>query len=112
MQFTPEPVPEPSAKEQEKMRIVREVKAARDKMEELDRSRDALLTQLLVLRREYQKLSDQRNWKAFTRVEEIGRQIKEMSGQVDQLDKQLSDARLAYAETRAASLQALKELGQ
>lgn len=107
-----EPVPEPSAKEQEKMRIVREVKVARDKMEELDRSRDALLTQLLVLRREYQKLSDQRNWKAFTRVEEIGRQIKEMSGQVDQLDKQLSDARLAYAETRAASLQALKELGQ
>ncbi len=108
----PEPAPEPSAKEQEKMRIAREVKAARDKMEELDKSRDALLTQLLVLRREYQKLSDQRNWKAFTRVEEIGRQIKEMSGQVDQLDKQLSDARLAYAETRAASLQALKELGQ
>ena len=108
----PEPVPEPSAKEQEKLRIAREVKAARDKMEELDRSRDALLTQLLVLRREYQKLSDQRNWKAFTRVEEIGRQIKEMSGQVDQLDRQLSDARLAYAETRATSLQALKELGQ
>lgn len=108
----PEPAPEPSTKEEEKLRIARKVKAARDKMEELDRSRDALLTQLLVLRREYQKLSDQRNWKAFTRVEEIGRQIKEMSGQVDQLDKQLSDARLAYAETRAASLQALKELGQ
>lgn len=107
-----EPAPEPSTKEEEKLRIARKVKAARDKMEELDKSRDALLTQLLVLRREYQKLSDQRNWKAFTRVEEIGRQIKEMSGQVDQLDKQLSDARLAYAETRAASLQALKELGQ
>lgn len=107
-----EPAPEPSTKEEEKLRIARKVKAARDKMEELDRSRDALLTQLLVLRREYQKLSDQRNWKAFTRVEEIGRQIKEMSGHVDQLDKQLSDARLAYAETRAASLQALKELGQ
>lgn len=107
-----EPASELSTKEEEKLRIAREVKAARDKMEELDKSRDALLTQLLVLRREYQKLSDQRNWKAFTRVEEIGRQIKEMSGQVDQLDKQLSDARLAYAETRAASLQALKELGQ
>ncbi len=107
-----EPAPEPSTKEEEKLRIARKVKVARDKMEELDRSRDALLTQLLVLRREYQKLSDQRNWKAFTRIEEIGRQIKEMSGQVDQLDKQLSDARLAYAETRAASLQALKELGQ
>lgn len=107
-----EPAPEPSTKEDEKLRIARKVKVARDKMEELDRSRDALLTQLLVLRREYQKLSDQRNWKAFTRVEEIGKQIKEMSGQVDQLDKQLSDARLAYAETRATSLQALKELGQ
>lgn len=107
-----EPDPEPSAKEQEKLRIAREVKAARDKMEELDRSREALLTQLLVLRREYQKLSGERSWEAFTRIEEIGKQIKEMSGQVDQLDKQLSDARLAYAETRAASLQALKELGQ
>lgn len=107
-----EPAPEPSTKEEEKLRIARKVKVARDKMEELDKSRDALLTQLLVLRREYQKLSDQRNWKAFTRIEEIGRQIKEMSGQVDQLDKQLSDARLAYAETRAASIQALKELGQ
>ena len=107
-----EPAPEPSAKEQEKLRIAREVKAARDKMEELDRSREALLTQLLVLRREYQKISGERSWEAFTRIEEIGKQIKEMSGQVDQLDKQLSDARLAYAETRAASLQALKELGQ
>lgn len=105
-----EPAPEPSAKEQEKMRIAREVKTARDKMEELDRSREALLTQLLVLRREYQKLSGERNWEAFTRIEEIGKQIKEMSGQIDQLDKQLSDARLAYAETRATSLQALKEL--
>ena len=108
----PEPAPTPSAKEQEKMRIAREVKTARDKMEELDRSRETLLTQLLVLRREYQKLSGKRNWEAFTRIEEIGKQIKEMSGQIDQLDKQLSDARLAYAETRAASLQALKELGQ
>lgn len=105
-----EPAPELSAKEQEKMRIAREVKTARDKMEELDRSREALLTQLLVLRREYQKLSGERNWEAFTRIEEIGKQIKEMSGQIDQLDKQLSDARLAYAETRATSLQALKEL--
>lgn len=107
-----EPAPEPSSKEQEKMRIAREVKTARDKMEELDRSRETLLTQLLVLRREYQKLSGERNWEAFTRIEEIGKQIKEMSGQIDQLDKQLSDARLAYAETRATSLQALKELGQ
>lgn len=105
-----EPAPESSSKEQEKMRIAREVKTARDKMEELDRSREALLTQLLVLRREYQKLSGERNWEAFTRIEEIGKQIKEMSGQIDQLDKQLSDARLAYAETRATSLQALKEL--
>ena len=95
---------------EEKLRIAREVKTARDKMEELDRSREALLTQLLVLRREYQKLSGERNWEAFTRIEEIGKQIKEMSGQIDQLDKQLSDARLAYAETRATSLQALKEL--
>lgn len=105
-----EPAPVPSAKEQEKMRIAREVKTARDKMEELDRSRETLLTQLLVLRREYQKLSGERNWEAFTRIEEIGKQIKEMSGQIDQLDKQLSDARLAYAETRATLLQALKEL--
>lgn len=107
-----EPAPEPSTKEEEKLRIARKVKTARDKMEELDRSREALLTQLLVLRREYQKLSGERNWEAFARIEEIGKQIKEMSGQVDQLDKQLSDARLAYAETRAASIQALKELGQ
>lgn len=105
-----EPAPEPSAKEEEKLRIAREVKTARDKMEELDRSRETLLTQLLVLRREYQKLSGERNWEAFTRIEEIGKQIKEMSGQIDQLDRQLSDARLAYAETRATSLQALKEL--
>lgn len=107
-----EPAPVPSAKEQEKMRIARKVKTARDKMEELDRSREALLTQLLVLRREYQKLSGERSWEAFTRIEEIGKQIKETSGQVDQLDKQLSDARLAYAEARATSLQALKELSQ
>ena len=107
-----EPAPEPSTKEEEKLRIARKVKVARDKMEELDRSREALLTQLLVLRREYQKLSGERSWEAFTRIEEIGKQIKEMSGQVDQLDKQLSDARLAYAETRATSLQALKELSQ
>lgn len=105
-----EPDSELSTKEEEKLRIAREVKTARDKMEELDRSRETLLTQLLVLRREYQKLSGERNWEAFTRIEEIGKQIKEMSGQIDQLDKQLSDARLAYAETRATSLQALKEL--
>ena len=79
-------------------------------MAELDKARNELLNQLLVLRHEYQRLSGERNWKAYTRIEEIGRQIKEMSGQVDQLDKQLSDARLAYAETRAASMQALKEL--
>lgn len=107
-----EPVPEPSTKEEEKLRIARKVKVARDKMEELDRSREALLTQLLVLRREYQKLSGERNWEAFTRIEEIGKQIKEMSVKVDQLDRQLSDARLAYAETRATSLQALKGLRQ
>lgn len=105
-----EPDPELSTKEEEKLRIAREVKTARDKMEELDRSREALLTQLLVLRREYQKLSGERNWEAFTRIEEIGKQIKETSGQIDQLDKQLSDARLAYAEIRGTSLQALKEL--
>ena len=45
-------------------------------------------------------------------MEEVGRQVKDLSSQVDQLDEQLRDARLAYAETRAASLQALKELGQ
>lgn len=98
------------AREQEAMRIAREEKTAHHKMEELDRSREALLTQLLVLRREYQKLSGERNWEAFTRIEEIGKQIKEMSGQVDQLDKQLNDARLTYAETHAAYLQAFKEL--
>lgn len=112
----PEPVsetaPTPSAEEQEKLRIARKVKAARDKMEELDRSRDALLTQLLVLRRKYQHISNQHSWNTIVEMGEIGRQVDALSNQVDQLDKQLSDARLAYAETRAASLQALKELGQ
>lgn len=97
-----EPVPEPSAKEQEKLRIAREVKAARDKMELLDKVRGKLLNRLLVLRREYPDLSNQSG----------SNQIKELSAQVDWLDDQLRDARLAYAETRAASLQALKELGQ
>ena len=97
-----EPVPEPSAKEQEKLRIAREVKAARDKMELLDKVRGKLLNRLLVLRREYPDLSNQSG----------SNQIKELSAQVDWLDEQLRDARLAYAETRAASLQALKELGQ
>lgn len=106
----PKPAPAPPAKQQERLRIARDVKDARDKMAELDKARNELLNQLLVLRHEYQRLSGERNWKAYTRIEEIGRQIKEMSGQVDQLDKQLSDARLAYAETRAASMQALKEL--
>lgn len=108
----PEPAPEPSTKEEEKLRIARKVKAARDKMEELDRSRDALLTQLLVLRRKYQHISNQHSWNTIVEMGEIGRQVDALSNQVDQLDKQLSDARLAYAETRAASLQALKELGQ
>lgn len=108
----PEPAPEPSAKEQERLRIAREVKAARDKMDELDKARVALLNQLLVLRHKHEKLSDQRGWRTIVEMEEIGRQVKDLSGQVDQIDKQLSDARLAYAETRAASLQALKELGQ
>lgn len=107
-----EPAPEPSAEEQEKLRIAREVKAARDKMDELDRSRDALLNQLLVLRHKYRGLSSQQSWKTVVEMEEIGRKVKTLSAQVDQLDKELSDARLAYAETRAASLQALKELGQ
>ena len=107
-----EPASEPSAKEQEKLRIAREVKAARDKMEELDKARNALLSQLLVLRHKHEKLSSQRGWRTIVDMEEIARQVKDLSGQVDQLDKQLSDARLAYAETRAASLQALKELGQ
>ena len=108
----PEPAPEPSAKEQEKLRIAREVKAARDKMEELDKARVALLNQLLVLRHKHEQLSDQRGWNTIVEMGEIGRQIDALSGQVDQLDEQLRDARLAYAEARAASLQALKELGQ
>lgn len=107
-----EPAPEPSTKEEEKLRIARKVKAARDKMEELDRSRDTLLTQLLVLRRKYQHISNQHSWNTIVEMGEIGRQVDALSSKVDQLDKQLSDARLAYAETRAASLQALKELGQ
>ena len=107
-----ETVPTPSAKEQEKLRIAREVKAARDKMEELDKARVALLNQLLVLRHKHEQLSDQSGWRAIVEMEEVGRQIDALSGQVDQLDEQLRDARLAYAETRAASLQALKELGQ
>lgn len=105
-----EPAPEPSAKEQEKLRIAREVKTARDKMEELDKSRVALLNQLLVLRHKHEKLSDQRGWNTIVEMGEIGRQIDALSGKVDQLDEQLRDARLAYAETRAASLQALKGL--
>lgn len=108
----PEPAPKPSAKEQEKLRIAREVKAARDKMEELDKARVALLNQLLVLRHKHEQLSDQRGWNTIVEMGEIGRQIDALSGQVDHLDEQLRDARLAYAETRAASLQALKELGQ
>ena len=112
----PEPVseaaPTPSAKEQEKLRIAREVKAARDKMEELDKARVALLNQLLVLRHKHEQLSDQSGWRAIVEMEEVGRQVKDLSSHVDQLDEQLRDARLAYAETRAASLQALKELGQ
>ena len=108
----PEPAPKPSAKEQEKLRIAREVKAARDKMEELDKARVALLNQLLVLRHKHEQLSNQRGWNTIVEMGEIGRQIDALSGQVDQLDEQIRDARLAYAETRAASLQALKELGQ
>lgn len=112
----PEPVsetaPTPSAEEQEKLRIAREVKTARDKMEELDKARVALLNQLLVLRHKHEQLSNQRGWNTIVEMGEIGRQIDALSGQVDQLDEQLRDARLAYAETRAASLQALKELGQ
>lgn len=97
-----EPAPEPSAKEQEKLRIAREVKAARDKMELLDKVRGKLLNRLLVMRREYQDLSNQSG----------SNQIKELSAQVDWLDDQLRDARLAYAKTSHASIQALKELGQ
>lgn len=107
-----EPAPEPPTKEEEKLRIAREVKAARDKMEELDKARNALLSQLLVLRHKHEKLSSQRGWRTIVDMEEIARQVKDLSDQVDQLDKQLSDARLAYAETRATSLQALKELGR
>lgn len=107
-----EPAPEPSVKEQEKLRIAREVKAARDKMDELDKARVALLNQLLVLRHKHEKISNQRGWNTMVEMGEIGRQIDALSGKVDQLDEQLRDARLAYAETRAASLQALKELGQ
>lgn len=110
----PEPVsetaPTPSAEEQEKLRIAREVKAARDKMDELDKARVALLNQLLVLRHKHEKISNQRGWNTIVEMGEIGRQIDALSGQVDQLDEQLRDARLAYAETRAASLQALKGL--
>lgn len=113
-EFEPEPAPEPalepSAKEQEKLRIAREVKAARDKMDELDKARITLLNQLLVLRHKHEKLSDQRGWRTIVDMEEIARQVKDLSGQVDQIDEQLRDARLAYAETRAASMQALKEL--
>lgn len=106
----PEPVPEPeaastpvpSAKVQEKLRIAREVKAARDKMELLDKVRGKLLNRLLVMRREYQDLSNQSG----------SNQIKELSAQVDWLDDQLRDARLAYAKTSHASIQALKELSQ
>ena len=105
-----EPAPEPSAKEQEKLRIAREVKTARDKMEELDKARVALLNQLLVLRHKHEKLSDQRGWNTIVEMGEIGRQIDALSGKVDQLDEQLRDARLTYAETRAASIQALKGL--
>lgn len=112
----PEPVsetaPTPSAEEREKLRIAREVKAARNKMDELDKSRVALLNQLLVLRHKHEQLSDQRGWRTIVEMEEVGRQVKDLSGQVDQIDEQLRDARLAYAETRAASLQALRELGQ
>ena len=110
----PEPTPEPavSAEEQEKLRIARKVKVARDKMEELDKARGALLNQLLVLRRRYQDLSSQSSWKTVDEMEEITNQVKALSSQVDRIDKQLSDARLAYAETRDASLQALKKLRQ
>ncbi len=103
---TPEPASEValelSAKEQEKLCIAREVKAARDKMELLDKVRGKLLNRLLVLLREYQDLSNQSG----------SNQIKELSAQVDWLDEQLRDARLAYAKTSHASIQALKELGQ
>lgn len=79
----PEPASEPSAKEQERLRIAREVKAARDKMDELDKARVVLLNQLLVLRHKHEKLSDQRGWRTIVEMEEIGRQVKDLSGQVD-----------------------------
>ncbi len=107
-----EPAPAPLSTEQEKQRFLREVKSARDKMMELDHARNALLNQLLSLRRKYRDLSNQKSWKTMADMEEIGRQVEVLSGKVDMIDKQLSDARLAYAETRAASLQALRKLGQ
>lgn len=113
---SPEPTPEPasvaSAEEQEKLRIAQKVKTARDKMNELDKARGALLNQLLVLRRKYQNISNQGSWNTVAEMEEIANQVKALSSQVDMIDRQLSDARLAYAETRDASLQALKKLGQ
>lgn len=112
----PEPTPEPasvaSAEEQEKLRIAQKVKTARDKMNELDKARGALLNQLLVLRRKYQNISNQGSWNTVAEMEVIANQVKALSSQVDMIDRQLSDARLAYAETRDASLQALKKLGQ
>lgn len=112
LQAEREPEPAPLSTEQEKQRILQEVKSARDKMMELDHARNALLNQLLSLRRKYRDLSNHKSWKTMAEMEEIGRQVDALSSKVDQLDKQLSDARLAYVETRAASLQALKELGQ
>ena len=49
--------------------------------------------------------------KATADMEEIARQVKDLSSQVDQIDGELRDARLAYVETRVASMQALKDLG-
>lgn len=112
LQAEREPAPAPLSTEQEKLRILQEVKSARDKMAELDHARNALLNQLLSLRRKYRDLSNQKSWKTMADMEEIGRQVEVLSGKVDMIDKQLSDARLAYAETRATSLQSLKELGQ
>lgn len=112
LQAEREPAPAPLSTEQQKLRILQEVKSARDKMAELDHARNALLNQLLSLRRKYRDLSNQKSWKTMADMEEIGRQVEVLSGKVDMIDKQLSDARLAYAETRATSLQSLKELGQ
>lgn len=112
LQAEREPAPAPLSTEQEKLRILQEVKSARDKMAELDHARNALLNQLLSLRRKYRDLSNQKSWKTMADMEEIGKQVEVLSGKVDMIDKQLSDARLAYAETRATSLQSLKELGQ